>query len=153
MANMADAIEQYIKTMLAESSDGVVELQRSQLAELFSCAPSQINYVLATRFQLEQGYFVETRRGGGGYVRITVLSFDPSKDWQLMFDTIGESISQARGEAIVARLMREEYVTEREAAMLKAAMGRDVLTVNLPWRDVIRAQVLKAMLIALRKFS
>lgn len=153
MANMADAIEQYIKTTLSESPEGVVELQRNQLAELFSCAPSQINYVLATRFLLEHGYLVETRRGGGGYVRIIALSFDPAKDWQLLFDTIGESISQARGEAIVARLLREQYVTEREAAMLKAATGRDVLTISLPWRDVVRSQILKAMLVALRRFS
>ena len=70
MGTLADEIERYIKKILEASHDGIVELQRNELALQFSCVPSQINYVLSTRFTTEQGYIVESRRGGGGYVRI-----------------------------------------------------------------------------------
>lgn len=150
MASLADIIEQYLKQLLANSEDGTVDVQRNQLAETFGCAPSQISYVLATRFLLEHGYLVESRRGGGGYVRITVLQVDPEQDWNLIFDSIGEAISQHKAEALIAWLLRDGIVTEREAAMMKAVVSRDVLAVNLPWRDIIRANMLKAMLVAMR---
>ena len=73
MANLADLIEQFIKESFKEIQGGIVEIQRNEMANQFSCAPSQINYVLTTRFTVEKGYFVESRRGGGGYIRIKKL--------------------------------------------------------------------------------
>ncbi len=149
MANLADLIEQHLKRLLAKSESGTVDVGRNQLAETFSCAPSQINYVLATRFLLEHGYIVETRRGGGGYVRITVLELDPNADWQRLVNSVGEAISQPRGEAIVNRLLRDGVVSHREALLMMAALGRDVLSMKQPWCDIVRANVLRSMLIAL----
>ncbi|HHX95206.1 MAG TPA: CtsR family transcriptional regulator, partial [Clostridia bacterium] len=71
MGSLADEIERYIKEMLEKSRQRAVRLNRSQLAEMFDCVPSQINYVLSTRFSTERGYYVESRRGGGGYLLIT----------------------------------------------------------------------------------
>lgn len=149
LANLADLIEQHLKRLLARSETGTVDIGRNQLAEIFSCAPSQINYVLATRFLLEHGYIVETRRGGGGYVRITILEMDPEADWQLLIDSIGETISQQKAEAIVNRLLRDGIVSEREAMMMAAVLGRDVLNVKQPWGDMLRANVLRSLLVAI----
>ena len=75
MARLSDVIEEFIKSLLKES-EGQLELQRNELADFFECAPSQINYVLATRFTLNHGYYIESRRGGGGYIRIVRLDVD-----------------------------------------------------------------------------
>ncbi len=151
MANLANAIERYLKRLLAQSETGTVSVQRNQLAETFSCAPSQISYVLATRFLLEHGYLVETRRGGGGYVRITLLRMDSEQDWRLLLDSIGEAINQGRSEAIINRLQREGIINEREAMLMRAGLSRAALNIKLPWRDMVRADILRAMLIALQQ--
>lgn len=151
MANLSDTIEQYLKQLLQSSQSGSIELQRTQLADFFSCAPSQINYVLTTRFLLDHGYLVETRRGGGGYIRITLLELDSRHGWQELLDSISDGVEQNRAEAVVDRLLRDGLVSQREHALMRAALGRDVLTVNLPWRDVLRAQILRAMLVALHR--
>lgn len=153
MANLADLIEQHLKLLLAKSGTGTVDIGRNQLAETFACAPSQINYVLATRFLLEHGYIVETRRGGGGYVRITVLEMDPAADWQLLIHSIGETISQQKAGAIINRLLRDGIVSQREAFLMTAALGREVLNVKQPWSDMLRANLLRALLVALYRMT
>lgn len=151
MANLTDAIEQYLKELLHTSQRSTIDVQRAQLAERFSCAPSQINYVLATRFLLDHGYLVETFRGGGGFIRITHLQFDETRGWQELYDSIGNDLDQARAEAILDRLAREQLITSRESALMRAVLQREVLAVNLPWRDILRANMLRAMLMVLRK--
>lgn len=148
VANLTDLIEQYLKRLLDNSETGSVDIGRNQLAEVFACAPSQINYVLSTRFLLEHGYVVETRRGGGGYVRITVLEIDPRTDWQLLIESIGETITQQQAEGVVTRLLREEIVSEREALIMNSALDRDALNIKQPWADMLRANVLRALLAA-----
>ncbi|MBD2866235.1 CtsR family transcriptional regulator [Paenibacillus oceani] len=150
MRNVSDIIEQYLKNILQQSPDGVVELQRSELAERFQCVPSQINYVISTRFTLEKGYVVESKRGGGGYIRIQKVEL-PSKEaiHAHIFRTVGIQIDQASAEGIVYQLEEGCFITAREADMLKAAVSRDVLNLKLPLRDEVRARLLKAMLITL----
>lgn len=104
---------------------------------------------MSTRFLLEHGYIVETRRGGGGYVRITVLDIDPETDWQVLIDSIGETISQQKAEAVVKRLLRDGFISEREALMMTAVIDRDVLNVKQPWGDMLRANILRSLLIAI----
>jgi transcriptional regulator CtsR len=138
--------------MLAGSGAGLIEIQRSWLAQTFRCAPSQINYVLATRFSIAQGYLVETRRGGGGYVRIARLPFDVQSEEQLrllLAGTLGESLSQQAGEGIVQRLFEEGYLTYRESQIMRAAIRRETLDLDLPHRDLIRANLLRAMILVL----
>ncbi|MCL6476787.1 MAG: CtsR family transcriptional regulator [Peptococcaceae bacterium] len=154
MSNISDLIEKYLKKLLEASKHGQVEIQRNELAEKFDCVPSQINYVLSTRFSVEHGFIVESRRGGGGFVRIIKVPMDEKVDIvSHLCDLIGSSISQQGADGIVRRLLDEGLVSEREAAVMKAALSRDVLRIALPARDQLRALILRAMTIALLQFS
>jgi transcriptional regulator CtsR len=146
--NISDIIEQHLKHVLQKSPHGYIEIQRSELAELFQCVPSQINYVINTRFTIEKGYTVESKRGGGGYIRITRTSIEsPSKLQQLLTEElIGQSLTQQAGMAIIERLQEEEIITPREAALMKMAISRAVLTLETELRDKIRANLLKHMI-------
>jgi transcriptional regulator CtsR len=150
MRNVSEVIEQYLKQALHRSSDGMVEIQRNELADKFQCVPSQINYVISTRFTLEKGYIVESKRGGGGYIRIQKIHLHSHGSiLDYIFQTIGEQIDQASSEGIVYQLEESRLITQREANLIKAAISRDVLLLKLPLRDEIRASIMKAMLIAL----
>lgn len=150
MRNISDIIEQYLKGILQNSSDGLVEIQRNELADQFRCVPSQINYVISTRFSPEKGYIVESKRGGGGYVRIHRVGM-PQRDGVLdhIFRTVRDRIDQDTAEGFIYQLENAGLINARESGMLKAAVSRDSLKIKLPLRDEIRAYVLKNMLIAL----
>ncbi|MGE5675849.1 MAG: CtsR family transcriptional regulator [Mycobacterium leprae] len=151
MANLADDIEQFLKQMIGD--EGVVEVQRAIIASHFGCAPSQINYVLATRFSPERGYLVESRRGGGGYIRITRLNFEVGDDLhELIVQQIGEMLSQDEALGYIQRLHEQEVIDQREAAIMAAAVRREVISLDLPYRDIIRANLLKAMILAILSF-
>lgn len=150
MPTLAEQIEAYIRELLRRRPDGVVEIQRGDLAMRFGCVPSQISYVLERRFTLERGYLIESKRGGGGYIRIVRLAIGPREAWQRLLEVqIGHALDQERAEAVIDRLEDEGHLTAREAAMLRAAVRRDVLGVDVPVRDALRARLLKHMLAAL----
>lgn len=150
MRNISDIIEQYLKHILHESEEKVVEIQRNDLADQFNCVPSQINYVISTRFTLEKGYLVQSKRGGGGYIRIQKVMFPSNSSLQShIFQTIGQQIDQSAAEGLVYQLEDRGIISARESNLFKAAITRDVLALKLPLRDEIRAKVLKAMLISL----
>ncbi len=150
MPNITDIIEQYLKNILHKHPNQVIEIQRNELAEQFHCVPSQINYVISTRFTLEKGYLVESKRGGGGYIRIQRVSLpDSGLLHEHIVQTIGNNIDQAAAEGLVYQLKEAGALTERESRLIHAAVSRDVLTLKLPLRDEIRAKLLKAFLIAL----
>jgi len=149
MARLSDVIEDFIKTLLKQS-EGELELQRNELAEYFECAPSQINYVLATRFSLDRGYYIESRRGGGGFIRIVQLDLD--KDDYLLHlinERIGRTISENETNDIVTNIMERGIITEREALLIKSALTDKVIAIPANLRGVIRANMLKAMLVAI----
>ncbi|MGB9803458.1 CtsR family transcriptional regulator [Desulfofundulus sp.] len=150
MSNISDLIERYLKELLATSSRGMIEIRRNELAERFNCVPSQINYVLATRFTVEHGFLVESRRGGGGYVRIMQLPRDERLDAiSQLLNLVGREISQQRAQAIIERLWQEKLITDREFRMMRAVVDREVLRVALPARDQLRALILRAMIMSL----
>jgi transcriptional regulator CtsR len=150
MRNTSDMIEQYLKKQLQESPDGLVELQRNELAEQFQCVPSQINYVISTRFTLDKGYLVESKRGGGGYVRIQKVDLGVHEKIHVQVSqTIGTEIDQSAAEGLIYRLEEAKLISCREANLLKAAVHRETIALKLPVRDEIRARLLKAMLVAL----
>lgn len=150
MRNTSDMIEHYLKQLLQRSPDGIVELQRNELAEQFQCVPSQINYVISTRFTLDKGYLVESKRGGGGYIRIQKVDLPTHEKLHVhVSQTIGSEIDQAAAEGLIYRLEEAELVTLREANVLRAAMHRETIGLKLPVRDEVRARLLKAMLVAL----
>ena len=150
MPSLTEQIEQWLKEQLLRAGGNILEIRRSDLAEIFDCVPSQVNYVLSTRFTVERGFLVQSRRGGGGFIRIIKLRMDlPEQLQDLLKKGIGESISQAQAEGIIKRLWEEELLNERERRMLEAAVSRETLGVGLPFRDALRARLLKAMLLAL----
>ncbi|GJM76931.1 transcriptional regulator [Paenibacillus macerans] len=112
--------------------------------------PSQINYVISTRFTLEKGYLVESKRGGGGYVRIRRIELPgPTSLHTHLQQTIGDEIGQTAAEGLIYQLEEARFLSRREAALMRSAISRDVLAIKLPYRDQIRAKLMKAMLIAL----
>jgi len=150
MRNVSEVIEQYLKQMLQQSSDGIVEIQRNELADQFECVPSQINYVISTRFTLEKGYIVESKRGGGGYIRIQRIELNTHGSvHDHIFKTISSQIDQSASEGLLYQLLENGIITRREAAIMRAAISREVLVLKLPLRDEIRAKIMKAMLISL----
>ncbi|MFD0590901.1 CtsR family transcriptional regulator [Paenibacillus sp. GCM10027627] len=150
MRNISDLIEQYLKHMLEGSDEGAVEIQRNDLADKFSCVPSQINYVISTRFTLEKGYMVESKRGGGGYIRIQRVDLPALKTIQYHIEqTIGESVDQNTAEGLIYQLEEAQLISKREGNLLRSAIHRDTIALMLPVRDEIRARLLKSMLISL----
>ncbi|OPZ74969.1 MAG: Transcriptional regulator CtsR [Firmicutes bacterium ADurb.Bin456] len=146
MSNISDLIERYLKQLISDSPEDFVEIQRSELAVRFSCVPSQINYVLTTRFSTGHGYIVESRRGGGGFIRIVRIPLDERKDLILTIsELIGDSITQQEAEGLIKRLLEEELITLREARIMIAAVSGDTLYQGLPSRETLRALILKAM--------
>jgi len=146
MARLSDIIEEFIKSLLNES-EGILELQRNELADYFDCAPSQINYVLATRFSLDKGYYIESRRGGGGFIKIVKLDIEPD-DYilHLITDRIGNRISQQAAEAIVTNIQERGIINDREALIMKSVLNDKVIAIPSTLKEHVRANILKAML-------
>ena len=154
MANISELIERYIKNLLQESQGDSVELQRNELAAQFKCVPSQINYVLSTRFNTENGFIVESRRGGGGYIRIVKIPLEQHGNPAVqIYRLVGEEINQSQAENIIKRLAEEELITLREAQIFRAVVDRNSLRLDLPWRDNLRAKLLRVMLAAVFRES
>ncbi|MGI6658539.1 MAG: CtsR family transcriptional regulator [Dethiobacteraceae bacterium] len=154
MSNLASSIELYIKRLLEASPNATLLLQRKELAERFQCVPSQINYVLSTRFTAERGYLVESRRGGGGYLRIRRLDLSRDQVLQIieMLNELEEGVSDTEALDFVRRLMDARLITRREGHLMRA-----VLSPN--WQDTaegsaeMRTQMLVGMLEVLLRES
>jgi transcriptional regulator CtsR len=151
MNNISDVIEAYLKKVLQGSNKNIIEIKRSEIAEQFQCVPSQINYVINTRFTVERGYIVESKRGGGGYIRIIKLE---TKDTAHLLDEtlrlIKSILSQTNAENIILRLVEANVVTRSEARLMLSVVERSTLEINLPYRDELRARLMKAMLRTLK---
>lgn len=149
MSTLANQIEQYLKQLLAQSESGVLELKRSDLADIFTCVPSQINYVLDTRFSQNQGYMVESRRGGGGYLRIIRLSMDEEPNLAALLEGAKDRrVSRQSGEKLVERLVEEEFISSREGMLIKTLID-DVTLKSAGDVDMLRGSLLNAVLLLL----
>jgi transcriptional regulator CtsR len=152
VASLSNAIQQYLERLLKQQGDSTVEIRRNELAQVFGCSPSQINYVLETRFTTERGYIIESRRGGGGFVRIIRVTCDSKEALlELVHEDIGTRVSQYEAEHYIQRLAEEGFINDREAAVMNAAVDRDVIGLQLPLRDRVRARLLKNMVLGLLK--
>ncbi len=122
MAKLSDIIEAFIKDLI-DDTDGYIEIQRNELASQFNCVPSQINYVIDTRFTTDKGYYVESRRGGGGHIRIRRVRIKHKDKNYLMHAvaSMGDSISQQTAYAFINNFVDYDIISEKEALMLKAA--------------------------------
>lgn len=150
MRNISDIIEGYLKAIIEEEQNGTIEIKRNEVAEKFQCVPSQINYVINTRFTAERGYAVESKRGGGGYIRIFRVQANTRKDLiEHILSGLREGASHTMAVDVVYRLLEEAVITERESKLILAAVDRTTICIPLPERDELRARILQAMLITL----
>ena len=146
---ISEIIEKFLVDLLS-SNENSIEIQRNELANHFNCVPSQINYVIRTRFSAEQGYEVESKRGGGGYVKIRRVNVDCSNYLMHIVNCIRDSITQSDSFAYIKNFYDYNQIDEREAAlMLSVVSDKSLMSVTQPERDSLRAQLLKNMLISL----
>lgn len=145
---MSDIITARILNMLEQSELGTAEIQRNELAALIGCVPSQINYVLSSRFTPEHGYVIESRRGGGGYIRITKVRLDRSSALMHIINSIGRAIDPSTARILIENTAGAELITKQVADVMQAAISSAVLHEIPPlYRDTYRAAVLKQMLL------
>ena len=146
---LSEEIAKLIEQMLSEH-DGSLELKRNELAYQIGCVPSQINYVITSRFTPARGYQVESRRGGGGYVKITKLSFDKRSLLAHFYDAIGDSISAPDARAFLRALNENGAIEAEEEALMRAGTSDRALEPVAPEkRGKARAAILKNMLLTL----
>ena len=144
---ISDIIAGFIDEVLSETG-GTAELQRAELANRFNCVPSQINYVISTRFSPEHGYIVESRRGGGGFIRITRVAMEPEMLIMHTVNAIGDRVDTNSAAALIANLRQGGAITDPETRLLLSATGNNALRPAQPEeRDALRASILKQMLI------
>lgn len=144
---ISDVIEEFIKDLLKD--DEFIEIQRNELAEHFNCVPSQINYVISTRFKPSQGYYVESKRGGGGHIRIKKINITKSNYLMHTIMSIEDSITAGEIDIFISNFLSYNIISETEAKLLKVATSDNVLTIPPEMRDKLRANIFKNMLINL----
>lgn len=146
---MSDLVTQCILEML-EEQDGDAEIRRNELATSLGCVPSQINYVITSRFTPEQGYIVESRRGGGGYIRITRVKMDKGTAVMHIVNSIGDSLDKASAEVMIKNMYNRSIIDITTARLLASAVSERVF-IDVPqnFRDTFRARIFKNMLLTL----
>ena len=147
---LSDAIERFIKDMMQQEQQAEIDLKRNELAEYFHCAPSQINYVLSTRFTPDHGYVTSSQRGGGGYIRIVRIVRSGNEQLRyLLNERIGESITPGEAQVLCGQLAERDIISGRDAQLMIAATAPAALSVPVPEsvKDVMRARILRNMLL------
>lgn len=145
---LSNVIEEWIKEMMSEQ-DGEVELKRNELANMFHCVPSQINYVISTRFSPERGYIVESQRGGGGYIKITQVLPQSGSELMHVVNMIGSSLTYDDAKVLIRNCFDYDLINKKEARIILAALSKRSLPIKQPEQDIIRAGILKNILVAL----
>ena len=146
MARISDGIAEFLNNMIEEKTSKEIIIQRNDLADKFNCAPSQINYVLTTRFSHEKGYIIESRRGGGGYIVIKKISNDNNEKIVMMLnEAIGKSITYQGALSLINYLLELNLVTERECDLIKMSVNDRILT-SVEDKNKVRADILRGMI-------
>ena len=144
---MSDMIENFIKELFDD--DDYIEIQRNDLAEHFNCVPSQINYVISTRFKPDQGYYVESKRGGGGHISIRKINVTKSNYLMHIISSIGDKITAQEVDIFISNFLSYDIISKKEARLLKVATSDNVLSQVSENRDKLRANIFKNMLLNL----
>lgn len=146
---MSDLVAQYITQMLDEQN-GSAEIQRNELAGNLGCVPSQINYVITSRFTPEQGYIVESRRGGGGYIRISRVKMDRGTAMMHIINSVGSTLDKATAEAMLNNMLQRNMLRLQSAKLIATALSdRTLSQVEQDKRDTVRADLFKNMLLTI----
>lgn len=153
MSGLSNIIEKFLIDLINNTEDGIIEIGRNEVATRFNCAPSQINYVLSTRFTPYKGYYIESRRGGGGYIKIIKASIIEDEEFRnIILEAIGQSISKSRAFDIVNSLVANEVIDEKNAEIIKVSLSdRSLEKVHRDLRDQVRADILINLLLILSK--
>ena len=149
MANISDIIEEFILKTLGE--DDFIDISRNELANFFSCANSQINYVLDTRFTTDRGFIKESHRGGGGFIRITRVELSDDNVCNLVLESVGDELTYKRLEQILYRLSTEKIITKREEDIILAALKDSAMSMPFGFKDKLRAGQFKSILMQILK--
>jgi len=143
--NMSDLIESYLKNVLHKNE--TVEIRRSEIADQFNCVPSQINYVINTRFTIQQGYVVESKRGGGGYIRIMKVNLVDEMDvLNALGELVPEELSAREGNHLLQNLYENKLITKREAQMMSLMMEKDTFPSNVKNAAEVRSNMMKKLI-------
>lgn len=146
---MSDVVAQYIMEML-EQQNGSAEIQRNELAGNLGCVPSQINYVITSRFTPEQGYIVESRRGGGGFIRISRIKMDKGIALMHIINSVGDTLDKAAAEVMLNNMLQRDMLQLETAKAIAAALSdRTLRNIEQDKRDTVRADLFKNMLLTL----
>ena len=140
-------IEDFIKDMFDD--DNSIEIQRNDLAEKFNCVPSQINYVIATRFKPAQGYYVESKRGGGGHITIKKINITKSNYFMHIISSVGERITAQEVDIFISNFLSYDMISKNEAKLLKVATSDNIIGAYAKDKDALRANIFKNMLLNL----
>ena len=145
---LSELIEEYIKNLMTDTEE-FVEFGRNELAEYFNCVPSQINYVISTRFSPERGYYVESKRGGGGNIKIKRI--DVTKDRYIMhiINSIKSNLTQQDAESLIKNMLGYNVIDKQSAKLLKVVTNDKVLQLPSEERDAVRTRIFKNVLINL----
>jgi len=149
--SISDIIEQYLKKIIHSTEEKMIEIKRSEIADRFQCVPSQINYVINTRFTLEKGYVIESKRGGGGYIRI--FRIEHQNNLELLNDLskmINPKVSEQGAIDVLERLVEKKVINEREMKLIQSMVQRETINLPLPERDILRSRLLTAVLNTLK---
>ena len=150
MQNITDIIEAYLKQILHDEKK--IEIKRQEIAERFDCVPSQINYVINTRFTIEKGYFVESKRGGGGYIRIQKIVILDSHDLlDEMSRWVGNDLTEQAAEDYLVRLINEQLLTRREAILIQSLLQKESLPMALEDQRRMRAHLMQTVLKTIKR--
>ena len=145
---MSDIITRTILDLIEESEENIAEIRRNELANMVGCAPSQINYVLSSRFTPEQGYIIDSRRGGGGYIRISRIKLNRSSAIMHIINSIGISIDPMDVRIIIENCEQSGLISFETARLISAALSNSSMTsVPQEYRMYLRASLLKQMLL------
>ena len=149
MANISDVIEKFIIQTMGD--EDFIDIFRNQLAEYFSCAPSQINYVLDTRFTADRGYYKESRRGGSVFIKICKIKTSDSNSYlsELVVNSIGDELTSNRMEQICDKLLAEKIISDNEKNIILAGLSDDSLLMPFTIKDKVRAKSFKNILLKL----
>ena len=145
---MSDIIEEFIKDLFTDEND-YIEIGRNDLAEHFNCVPSQINYVISTRFKPSQGYYVESKRGGGGHIKIRKIDVTNSSYLMHIITNIDRGLTQQEVDILISDLLSYGIVSKKEAKLLKVATSDKILIIPSQLRDDLRSNIFKNMLLNL----
>ena len=144
---MSDVIEDFIKDLFEEDESDFIEIQRNELAQHFNCVPSQINYVISTRFKPSQGYYVESKRGGGGNIKIRKINNTKSDYIMHIINNVGKTITTNDIDILLSDFLTYNIITAQEAKLLKVATSDNVLKLDKDIKDDVRARIFKNMLL------